>query len=1323
MGGKTGTTTSSVQIPPEVLARYNAVNANAQQTAQTPFQQYSTDPNAFVAPLNQEQNAGINNINQYANSAQSGYQAGYGATDAAMQQLQAGQNVAQPYFQTAQDLAGSSMPAYQEAAGYAGNAMSPLMESTYAAQPSYQAAQAGTMGATAGTGNVIGQLGNISQGYNAPNYAAGVQGYMNPYLQNAMGATAAQMQNVNQQQQQQLTGNAIQQGAFGGDRGNVAQAALMNQQNLAMGQTLGQMANQGYQAAAQNYLSGLGAQGALAGQQGSMYGQMGNLANQYGALGGQAQQALINSGLAQSQAAGNIANIAGQGMAGANQYGALGTAAQNAALQGVPLAAQLGAQYGQLGAGAQTAGLQGAQAQLGAGTLGQQTSQAGLTALYNQFQQQQAYPFQTAQFLANIAEGTGALSGSTTTQTSPTSFFSDRRLKHDIHRIGETDEGLPIYKFKYNGDDKTNIGFMADEVEKIHPEAVGESHGFKTVDYDRAARYAGGLVGNSEGGAVSPMHTREGYFDGGDVINPIDLQNILASQKQSYAPFQQGGLYGATSGGTPGGKGYVPAGSLPVAHLAVANPARTQAPETLMGDIRAASDISEGAQDLWNKGQKFKKFVSDYVNPQGSTPSISQQGAYRGGLVHAYADGGDVEPYQTNDAMDDVVKSGEKNPAQLKVMQAQPTSGGAGGSNTLGELASIAAIPGEISTIGSGLGSVASGIGNAMAALAPIGLAKGGVAGYADGGDASNPDYASMAEDAARNSGIDPVQYRKLIQGESGFNPHSGDDNSSAGLLQMHIAGASDKYPNPGLGDAYIKERNPDLAANGSAQDKIAYLNDPANQGDILNWGANHIAKNGAGAWTVARQQGLLGATRPADMPAKNAAIAGADGDQGAQGFQPPAAGAQPKSLGDALTSEQILVPLLSGLGAMASSNSRYLGAALLQGIGAGAKSYEDVQNQMLERQALQPVVQQRNIQTANDLANNWLNYKVTTGTDIPLADYAKMVGYQGNIPPTGMPGQAPAGGGAPGGYSYSTTEYLNPNTTVQRNGITLNAMNDPLYLQNFIKTNSAATGQSVQNLVKQAQTRLAQIEATGKTTDAQGNSINAPGAIVARQQFTYADNKVAQANKFVDQGNDFAATVGPTRQALQDLQDAYSKYRAGALGRDRSDLDRIAQELDPNGKIPALHGLSEDSSSEQYDIAMKSAAQLVARQLQGMSTAAPKSEIGLLNSFAANPVMSPGAIRSIIVRGKALVDYNQALYSNFRPENEDFDVQNYQNKFNSQHNYANEFIGKNEKETPWMKDQAPAVVQNENDIARLPSGAPFVVPYGPSKGQIRYAP
>lgn len=77
----------------------------------------------------------------------------------------------------------------------------------------------------------------------------------------------------------------------------------------------------------------------------------------------------------------------------------------------------------QAGQGLSQAGLQAQQASLGAGTLGQQTEQAGLSALYNQFQQARMYPYQQAQFLAGIAGGLGPLLGQTTTQTQATNPF------------------------------------------------------------------------------------------------------------------------------------------------------------------------------------------------------------------------------------------------------------------------------------------------------------------------------------------------------------------------------------------------------------------------------------------------------------------------------------------------------------------------------------------------------------------------------------------------------------------------------------------------------------------------------------------------------------------------------------------------------------------------------------------------------------------------------------------------------------------------------------------------------------------------------------
>ena len=79
-GGKTQTSSSTVSIPPEVLARYNSVNATAEQAAATPFQAYSQDPNAFVAPINATQQAGINQVQSNMGTAQPYYDVATGLT-------------------------------------------------------------------------------------------------------------------------------------------------------------------------------------------------------------------------------------------------------------------------------------------------------------------------------------------------------------------------------------------------------------------------------------------------------------------------------------------------------------------------------------------------------------------------------------------------------------------------------------------------------------------------------------------------------------------------------------------------------------------------------------------------------------------------------------------------------------------------------------------------------------------------------------------------------------------------------------------------------------------------------------------------------------------------------------------------------------------------------------------------------------------------------------------------------------------------------------------------------------------------------------------
>ena len=65
------------------------------------------------------------------------------------------------------------------------------------------------------------------------------------------------------------------------------------------------------------------------------------------------------------------------------------------------------------------------------------------------------------------------------------SSFSDERLKTNIKRIGTHPVGVGIYEYDYIWGGGKQIGVMAQELEKVRPDAVFEVNGFKAVNYDR----------------------------------------------------------------------------------------------------------------------------------------------------------------------------------------------------------------------------------------------------------------------------------------------------------------------------------------------------------------------------------------------------------------------------------------------------------------------------------------------------------------------------------------------------------------------------------------------------------------------------------------------------------------------------------------------------------------------------------------------------------------------------------------------------------------------------------------------------------------------
>ena len=615
-GGKTNTTTSQVQIPKEVLARYNAVNANAEQTAATPFQSYSSDPSAFVAQLNGTQQKGISDISGAGGSA---------------------------------------------------------------------------------------ALGSLD-----------TEKYFNPYVNDVAKSTTDLLTQQNEQEMSGQLGNAVSSGANFGDRSGVAAANLARQQQLGSASAISNILSQGYT---------------------------------------QAQ------------------NVAGQ-------------------QQSADLAARQADLARQAGVG---------QAELQAGTVQQQTDQAGKTALYDQFQQQRAYPFQTAQFLANIAEGTGALSGSTTTSTQPASFFGGLatggavKNRTGLAAGGAFDPNAGVYghgtgapgAMGYVPAANLPIGHLmtadsptpqhqthlsdvmgaASNIENLAKNGSADWNKLKTMFAPAPTLYAnGGRVGLAAGGAFDP----------------------------------NAGVYGNGTG-APGAMGYVPQATMPVGHLmtAPATFAHSAGLGTIINDASAATNAIKNASSDW---QSIKGMFSSGNHVSADTPNSDAENQAQmfggprasGGRV-GLADGG--LPYDSTNGNGYVP---DNTPAQTPQLATAQTGNGSSGGG----------LGGLIGTASSAIG-LASNIGKAAKFLLPF-LASGGRAGFDTGGDPTDGDptdgdptdgsWADWLQHKAAGLGLaenKPVaEIRKEAYGDTPPN-YSMTGLGSGTLPQPHRGPASEQQPAP----------------------------------------------------------------------------------------------------------------------------------------------------------------------------------------------------------------------------------------------------------------------------------------------------------------------------------------------------------------------------------------------------------------------------------------------------------------------------------------------------------------------------------------------
>ncbi len=333
-----------------------------------------------------------------------------------------------------------------------------------------QQSAAGVAGATptmnpwlsTGAGDIQNYTGGPAQTVSASPIYNQMAPYMNQYVQQAL---APQIEAQNEQfagQNKQLDAAATQAGAFGDSRAGIEAANLTNQQNIARTGLLGQAYSNAF-----NTAIGAGAQD-------------------------------VANSMAAQQATGNFAETAlGRQLTGGNAL----IGAGNQGLNYSQLVANLLSQQG---------GIQ------------QQQAQANLNVPYSNYLAGQQYPFLTSQAIDQAVSSSNYAMPPSSTSTvqqpnnagyallggvAPALFaggnagfggsaiggglgllLSDEREKENIATVGELDDGTPVKRFNFRADPlkRTQIGLVAQDVEKKRPDAVTTFGNRKYVDYDRA---------------------------------------------------------------------------------------------------------------------------------------------------------------------------------------------------------------------------------------------------------------------------------------------------------------------------------------------------------------------------------------------------------------------------------------------------------------------------------------------------------------------------------------------------------------------------------------------------------------------------------------------------------------------------------------------------------------------------------------------------------------------------------------------------------------------------------------------------------------------
>lgn len=1288
--GKTGTSSQSQSGSVSGSPLAQAIGTDAWQTAQSaaslPFQTYSGE---FVAPVNQQQQTGITGVNQAA-----GTYAPYGS--AALSSLS-------PYFGAATGTLGQGLSSGQGLTG-------------------------------AGVG-----LTAVNASLNPNN----VQQWMSPYIQNVVQATENQQQQQNQIQQSQLEGSAIQSGAFGGDRSGVAAANLAYQQNLANQPVIANLYNQGYSQA-------LG--------QANTQQQTGLQAGaQLGALGNQ---------------------FFNQGLSGSQQYQNLGTGLSGA--------------YSGLGTTAQQNQLTAANAQLGAGTLQQQTQQAQDQALYNQFLQQQAYPFQTSQFLTNAAQAVAPLFGTQSTSTGssaqPMSFFRRGGRVGPMVDLEMGDDG--VYRVA-----KAGGGGLSDDALANLIAAHGQMYAPRVPSAEQGP-YGMGLS-SSGGHAQMPtvqlqnMISGRGSGSSTGIGHDIDALNKTADFGKNLAGVYSAGKDVAvgspasTANGkaTPASSGWFGYGG----KWGAANPANP----SNGGGISSAPLPAPAGVTLDANGIPVPALPDGTLISDDNYNSGGRVGLAAGGLPYT---SGISDPYIPDDI------SQPDNLSQ-DIKSALNGSGGMGGMSGGQRSSGLGSAMSDINSAVSLGSSIAKAVPFLMALRAGGRIHKEGGGGLSDPIDFTansddgpttilreaqhRPNSEQWARTVSQTTGLapdkwvdrtDPVfnqganeandLFSKMLTSESGnqhFNSKTGQPTTSS----KGAVGIAQVMPTTGPEAAKLAgvDWNPELFNRGRtgdpAKDKEAeeynrklgqaYYNeqhktfgDPVIAAAAYNAGPQAVRD----AQTRAQKEGgsYLDYLPKETQNYVSSLMSGRADPSAAVGAFVPSASSAASSAGSTPTpqpswwdresgglsgTERGIISLLSGLGGMASSPSRFFGGALLSGVGAGANTYGqlaqkgkalDIQQQQANTSQGQLGVAQmgKSIELYNQLRVLAGGY-TRTGQPVPqwITDQLGAIGRNlyGQSPMPGgtatMPGGVTpvSGGGLSSGAAPSAAPTPMPTQTaplplpVKTAPLpapsspsaaaepsaapppaainigdptfrkALGPDRDPMSLRERAR-DTASFGDTAgsEKLMERADKLEAEYRSTGKATGEDGKVIDVPG--FAESQASVG--RVEPNQKWLDEQGTQALQRSQAREQLDVIKGILENYESGSLAGMKAQAQALAKGLGVS--VPDTATMN----AAAYEKFLKATLRNVFSDVKDMGGRPLVSEIQGFEKATASPELQPGANKEILAQLYARLNQLDKYYGDTASEMS-------KNKALDRGSYTNQ----------WLKQKENGIAPMVDDVKR----------------------